>query len=164
MTRSRFTHLACGLAALAAALALPLGALAGSQVPLKGGDAGGFGPGDHSCASGYDPLDINGSGNATQVGAYTYHADECFNGATLLFYGSFSMTAANGDTVVGSYAGDVPLIELPLAVYVQDMTVTGGTGRFTGASGDLHGRGLANLENGTYTQVLSGSISSVGSK
>jgi len=164
MTPSRFTHLASALAAVAAALVLPLGALAGSQVPLKGGDAGGFGPGDHACPTGYDALDIDGTGTASQVGAYTYHADECFNGATLLFSGTFSITAANGDRIVGTYSGDVPVIAFPLAVYEQDMIVTGGTGRFEGASGDLHGRGLANLATGTYTQDLRGTVASPGSK
>jgi len=163
MTRSRLTRTGLGAGISAVVLALPLGALAGSQVPLKGGDVGGFGPGDHACSPGYDALDIDGVGHATQVGRYTYHADECFNGATLLFTGSFSITAANGDRITGTYSGEVPVIAFPLAVYEQDMIVTGGTGRFADASGQLHGRGVANLATGDYSQELAGTATSPGS-
>ncbi|HEU0246783.1 MAG TPA: hypothetical protein VFR38_06810 [Gaiellaceae bacterium] len=162
MTRSRLSRAGLAIAALTAALALPLGALAGSQVPLEGADAGGFGPGDHSCAPGYDSLDIDGTGNATHVGTYAYHADECFSGATLLFDGSFTITAANGDTVVGTYSGVVPSIDFPVAVYEQGAEITGGTGRFAGASGEFHVSGLANLATGAYSQALSGVVSSPG--
>ena len=131
-------------------------------MPLKGSDAGGFGPGDHSCALGYDSLDIDGTGNATHVGAYAYHADECFNGATLLFDGSFTITAANGDTIVGTYSGSVPSIDFPVAVYEQGAEITGGTGRFAGATGEFDVSGLANLATGAYSQALSGVVSSPG--
>ena len=162
MTRPRLFRAGWSLAAFVAALALPFGALAGSQVPLEGADAGGFGPGNHACAPGYDPLDIDGAGNATHVGKYTYHADECFNGATLLFDGSYTITAANGDTIVGTYSGAVPSIDFPVAVYEQGAEITGGTGRFAGATGEFDVSGLANLATGAYSQVLSGVVSSPG--
>ena len=144
------------------ALALPPQALAGAQVPLKGSDSGGFGPGAHSCPSGYDPLDIDGTGNATHLGNYTYHADECFNGTSLAFYGTFTMTAANGDTIVGRYAGEVPPFVGAIAVYEQDAEVSRGTGRFAGASGEFHVSVIANLATGDYTQTMSGTVSSPG--
>jgi hypothetical protein len=162
MTRSTVIHPIMGLAAIVAALALPFGALAGSQVPLKGDDRGGFGPGTFACAAGHDPLAIDGTGNATHVGRYTYHADECFNGNTLLFTGSFTIRAANGDTIVGTYEGNVPSINFPVAVYEQDAEITGGTGRFSGADGEFHVSGLANLATGGYSQALAGTVSSPG--
>ena len=151
-----------GLLVVLAALALPMQALAGVQVPLKGSDGGGFGPGDHSCTAGFGPLDIDGTGNLTQLGKYTYHADECFNEIDLVFSGSFTMTAANGDTLFGTYAGTVPPIDFPLAVYRQRAEIVGGTGRFAGASGEFNVIGLANLGTGEYSQRISGTVSSPG--
>lgn len=162
MTRPRLSHAAWGVAAVVAALAMPLGALGGSRVPLKGEDAGAFGPGDHSCAPGYGSLDIDGTGNATHVGKYAYHADECFSPTTLLFDGSFTIIAANGDSIVGTYSGNVPSIDFPVAVYEQDAEITGGTGRFAAATGEFHVSGLANLATGRYSQELSGVVSSPG--
>ena len=159
--RTRLWRACCLLAGLAA-LAVPVQALAKAEVPFKGSDAGGFGPGNHGCNSG-DPLDIDGVGTATHVGKYTYHADECFNGTTLTFTGTFTITAANGDTITGTYVGVVPPFVFPNATYEQDMQITGGTGRFAGASGELHGSGQADLGSGEYSQVLSGTSSSPGS-
>jgi hypothetical protein len=163
MMRSHRIRLLPAVAAFAAAVVLPLAATAGPHVPLKGRDAGSFGPGDHACSPGHDALDIDGAGTASQVGAYTYHADECFNGSALSFTGTFAITAANGDVLRGDYNGFVPPFTGAEAVYIQAMTVTGGTGRFDGADGELHARGLANLVTGAYSQELHGVVSSTGS-
>jgi hypothetical protein len=147
-----------------AALTLPVQAFAGPQVPLKGSDVGGFTltPGG-VCASGWFQVDINGAGNATHLGRYTYGAIECFNPTTGAFAGSFTLTAANGDKVDGTYAGQVSATLDPnVAAYSEQAIVTGGTGRFAGATGTLEINGLANLATGEYSQTLSGDLTSPG--
>lgn len=144
-----------------AALVLPIGAQAGAQVPLKGSDVGGFTLGV-ACAPGSAVVDIDGTGNATHVGRYVYAALECFNPTTLLYTGTFELTAANGDTIAGTYSGEVVSIVGSVGFYEQDAVATGGTGRFAGASGEFHVSGEANLATGAYSQELEGTISSVG--
>ena len=148
---------ACGVIIALAALALPVRALAGAQVPYTGSDSGSFVPGTGSCAAGFISLDINGSGTATQVGNYAYHADECFNGSA--FYGAFTITAANGDTVRASYSGTAAA---DLTSYAETAVIQGGTGRFAGAGGELDVSGLITGPT-TYNQTISGAVSSPGS-
>ena len=90
-----------------AALAMPVGALAGAQVPLKGSDRGSFTLTADGCGPGVFAVVVDDAGTATHLGAYAYHSSECFNGATGAFSGVFTMTAANGDTLSGTYAGTV---------------------------------------------------------
>jgi hypothetical protein len=77
------------------------------------------------------------------------------------FGGTFTLTAANGDEVRGTYDGQVSGTSDPdLAAYHEDADITGGTGRFASANGTLEIDGLANLATGEYSQTLSGHITS----
>jgi hypothetical protein len=145
-----------------AALALPLRALADAQVPYQGSDSGGFAvPG--TCGAGLQVV-IAGSGNATHLGRYAYNAIECFNPATGAFAGSPTLTVANGDTLVGTYSGQVfPTADPNVITYEEVLVVTGGTGHFAGASGEFEVSGLANLATGEYSQTMAGTLSSPGS-
>ncbi len=143
-----------------AALAVPVQALAGEQVPFKGSDSGISVVGTNPCASGFIPLDINASGEATLVGRYTYHADECVGLSA--FYGAFTITAANGDTISGPYTGEVVAVVGNLLSYEQDNVITDGTGRFAGASGELHVSGILNVVNLKFSEEISGTVSSPG--
>jgi len=164
-SRSTNARRAACLLGLAVALAAPTQALAGADVPLKGSDVGGFTvtPGG-VCDPGWFQVDIVGSGTATHVGKYAYQAVECFDGARH-YEGEFTLTAANGDTIVGTYRGEVVSIVGSLGFYEHDAKIEGGTGRFAGASGSFHVSGIANLDPAafTYTQELGGAVSSPGS-
>lgn len=145
-----------------AALALGLGALApanvkAATVPFRGWDVGGFVlPG--ACAGGV-AVDIDGVGRATHVGRYEYSALECFNPTAGTFSGAATITAADGATLTGHYAGTVGGTADPNVItYAEDFVIDGGTGRLAGASGHLAIDGLANLATGAYTQTLVGSI------
>lgn len=143
------------------ALALPGQALASGQVSFKGSDVGRFTITQNVCGpkSSWHRVDITGTGKATHLGKYTYEATECFDG-TLFFFGAFSMKAANGDSLVGTYSGTVgPTDDPNVASYDQDVEIMGGTGRLVGAGGKLHVSGLANLATGDYSQKLSGTKS-----
>jgi len=150
------------LGALAAAVAVPAQAWGGEQVPFKGADAGTFAFGS-LCGPTSITVDIRGSGTAAHLGRYTYEAHECFDTVELDYDGVFMLTAADGDTIVGTYSGDVVDIVGAVGEYEQEAVVTGGTGRFAGASGGFDVSGEANLASLDYTQELSdGAITSPG--
>jgi len=146
-----------------AALALGLGALgpasvgAATAVPFRGWDVGGFVlPGE--CDGGL-VVDIDGAGWGTHVGRYTYSALECFNPAAGTFAGAATITAADGATLSGHYAGTVAGTDDPNVItYSEDFIIDGGTGRLAGAAGHLAIDGLANLATGAYSQSLAGSL------
>jgi hypothetical protein len=159
--RGRLARMGLLLAAIGV-LALPVQALAGAQVPLKGADSGSFTLTPDGCGSGVFAVVVDDVGQATHLGPYAYHANECFNGATGAFSGTFTMTAANGDTISGSYAGVVASVVGDLGFYEQDNVITGGSGRFEGASGAFHLSGIANLATLESSQRITGTVSSPG--
>jgi hypothetical protein len=101
------------------------------------------------------------TGIATHLGRYTLRASEVINLATLeVSDGSFKITAANGDTIVGTYAGMAAATSDPLVItYHVTGPVTGGSGRFHGAHGRLTWDGVANLGTGELSDVATGWIS-----
>lgn len=149
-----------------AVFCVPALALASAHVPFKGSDAGPFSLGA-PCGTNSFVVEIDGGGTATHIGRYIYEAHECFNVVTLLYSGTFTLTAANGDRIYGAYAGKVtPTSDPAVALYEQAAALQGGTGRFAGATGELAIDGVARFTSaagGDYTQTLSGTISSVGS-
>lgn len=143
-------------------LVAPSGAAqAGATVPFMGSDRGAFSiPGE--CPGGAQVV-IGGVGTATGLGRYGYTAVECFDPVAGSFAGTATFVAADGDTITGTYAGTVGATADPNVVtYQEELTITGGTGRFSGASGSVHVDGLANLATGEYRQRLIGSISNPG--
>ena len=75
-------------------------------------------------------------GNATHLGLSLYEADHC---TAMVPEGEGRLVAANGDEIAFSYVA--PMIQPPGAMVVMQgpHTITGGTGRFEGASGTLLG-------------------------
>jgi hypothetical protein len=143
-----------------AALAVPAQALGGAQVRLQGSDAGHFALAQKTCGPkrSWHRVDIAGTGRVSALGNYSYAAVECFDGS-LFYFGTFTMTTLNGDSLVGSYRGTVGSTAKPkVASYDQKAVVIGGTGRFAGASGTFRVSGLANLATGGYSQKLSGIV------
>jgi len=146
------------------ALALPMHAAAADQVPFKASETGTFqllGP----CETGGIVVDVTGTGYATQLGNYSAHYRECLFPATgAVTAGSFTLTAANGDMVLGTYGGQAfPTDDPNVLTYEDPGVITGGTGRFAGASGSVTQSGLANLATGEYEGTLTGSVSSPAS-
>lgn len=137
-------------------------ALAGAAAPFGGSDAGGFtvpGP----CPGGLQVV-IGGGGNATHLGRYSWASVECFDPVSGGFAGLATLRAANGDTVSGPYRGQVyPTADPDVVTYRETLTITGGTGRFAGAAGELQVSGVADLATGAYRQSLTGWVSTPGS-
>jgi hypothetical protein len=127
-------------------------------------------------ASGYvivsptdDPLvvlaQVFGMGRATSLGKYSLVAQELIHLDTLAVRGgSFALTAANGDTIHGTYAGQAAPGEVPGVIsFKASGPVTGGTGWFAGATGRLAFTVSADLATGEFSETVSGTLAIPGS-
>ena len=87
------------------------------------------------------PTDVaaraSGEGQGTHLGSFTETETNCIDVATLtLSLGEFTLTAANGDRVWGTFEGSASTDPPPPnAILSCTWTIDGGTGRFVGASG-----------------------------
>lgn len=91
----------------------------------------------------------NAVGQATHLGLFTWESAELavpVDPNTLHVTGSFTMTAANGDQIVGTYetTGTVDW-ETFTGFFIGTYWVTGGTGRFAHATGTGTIIGVGNL-------------------
>ena len=141
------------------ALALPMQAAAKDLLPLEGSESGTFrilGP----CETGGMALEVTGTGHTTQLGSYTGHYRECFDPATgAVTGGTFTLTAANGDKLFGTFNGQARPTDDPNVVSYDDPgVISGGTGRFADAGGTMTTSGLANLATGDYTGTITGTV------
>jgi hypothetical protein len=149
------------LAALAAATALP--AAAATSVPFRGTDSGTFValPPD---AGNVVFAQASTTGQATHLGRYSLVAHEYTDLDDLrIFGGAFTLTAANGDTLFGTYEGTADLARFPVIGFDVQGPILGGTGRFAGATGWLRWRGYGDLTTGALSEEIEGWVSSVGS-
>ena len=143
-------------------LALPMPAAAKDRLPLEGSESGTFrilGP----CETGGMALEVTGTGHTTQLGSYAGHYRECFDPATgAVTGGTFTLTAANGDKVFGTFNGQAGPTDDPTVVRYDDPgVITGGTGRFAHAGGSMTTSGLADMATGEYTGTITGTVSRV---
>lgn len=130
------------------------------NAPFKGRDSGTFEFTQDSCAAGLAPLRTHTAGTGTLIGAYSFETQECFDTNALAFSGSFSITAANGATLVGAYVGNITgFLDAVTSTYVFTATVASGTGQFAGATGAFSGTGQANLATFQESRAFSGTIS-----
>lgn len=82
----------------------------------------------------------------------------------LSFTGEFTLFAANGDSISGEVSGNLLPTDDPNVFEVEeDMVITGGTGRFTGATGTASGEGWAFHDTGRARETFQGTISRPGS-
>ena len=96
------------------------------------------------CASGGLSIEAQGIGSVSRLGPLFLTVKKCLtfpggfpNGT---YTGTFKMTAGNGDTLEGTYAGteDFSLTDTNgFGPFQGTLTVAGGTGRFSNASGVL---------------------------
>ena len=138
---------------------------AGKEVPFKGRSSG------LSIAGSFDPVagiahgSIEGEGQATHLGRFTVTGDVAVEVATGMAQGTWTLTAANGDQIFLDMVGENGSDDHH---GVGQFTVTGGTGRFEGASGSYEqiitfAVPLGSADVIDYTDVLEGTISTVGS-
>jgi len=90
----------------------------------------------------YDPatnslvVHLEGTGVASHIGQFTLVDDGFANLSTGLGGGRVTFTAANGDSFTATEIGSA-VIESGFADVTDDATITGGTGRFAGATGTI---------------------------
>jgi hypothetical protein len=80
----------------------------------------------------------SGTGNATQLGQFTFSYDEVVNLTTGVGTGTYELTAANGDTLSADWIGaGFPTADPTVLRIVENATINGGTGRFANAGGSF---------------------------
>jgi hypothetical protein len=96
-------------------------------------------------------------GNATHVGVYTGTGELYQDVCNSTFIGSFHWFAANGDELSGTFEGYLTPTGTP-GVYDNHETseVTGGTGRFTNATGHLESGGQVDFTTDPISFVTPG--------
>ena len=146
------------LAALVAlAIASPLAA--GEQVPFRGRLEG--------IVATVTPLTppfvavtLEGEGNATQLGHFDVSSSLVANAADGTAVGTYEFTAANGDTLTADYTEYFAPTDVPgVFADVITATITGGTGRFAGATGSFVSYRAADHVTGIVTDTFEGTIS-----
>jgi len=100
-----------------------------------------------------------GTGNATQLGRFTFEYDERVDLSTATGTGTYRFTAANGDTLTADWTGKGFPTEDPTVIsIIEDATITGGTGRFANAGGTFTIRRLFSFVTNSGGGSFEGSI------
>ena len=139
------------------------GTVAGQNADINSGPSAG-------CPVGLFPITLEAAGNTTHLGKITEVQAHCLNPIPIAFDpitfqfsgGELTITAANGDELFKTYSGLATVIG-GQTFMEGDATVTGGTGRFSGASGGFHFSGEIEDADNQFVASVDGSISSVGS-
>lgn len=112
-------------------------------------------------------VEIDGAGNATQLGHFSvsipHDVDRRPPPNPSVAVGAYIFTAADGDEVHADFSGESMLIAPGLLYIVESATITGGTGRFSGATGSFDCERWFDVAAGTTGGEFDGTISSVGS-
>jgi hypothetical protein len=139
---------------------------AAEDVPFKGRLDGTFTFVPDPPPSTFASVHLDAGGVATLVGRFTLEAPHRVDLSTVPVKGAgtFELKAANGDRVTGLLEGLGTPVEAP-AVFsiVETYTVTGGTGRFAGATGSFTAERMVNLATLVTTGSFEGTIALPGS-
>jgi len=158
---SRFRSTATITLALIAALRLAGPAAAGEYVPFKGKLQGDV---TRTPAPPLVMVDINAKGNATHLGRFTLDVPHFVDPMKGMAAGIYQFTAANGDVLCAEFSGQAsPTDELGVLYIEETATITGGTGRFAGATGSFVVERYFDTVAGTTIGSFEGTISRGGS-
>ena len=100
----------------------------------------------------------DGGGTATQLGKYREHVTIQVNVLTSHGVGAATFTAANGDTLTATVDGQATPASPGVISIVEVYTITGGTGRFAGATGTFTLKNILNQATGVSSGTFSGAI------
>lgn len=126
------------------------------QVPFHGSLSG-----VESDAVQFPILFVNGigTGNATHLGRFTVTYEDQVDLRTRQGTGSIHFIAANGDSVFAAIIGEATPTETPGIVSIVEIgTITGGTGRFAGATGSFILERLVDQATGSTSGSFDGTI------
>ena len=100
------------------------------------------------------------TGYATRIGRYTATYEEQVDLLTGSSVGAITVVAANGDVIFATQTGQGdPTPDPDIFSIVEVSTITGGTGRFAGATGTFTIERLVSLSTGDSSGSFSGTIS-----
>ena len=151
---------AAGLAlATLVVLGLAGPAAADEQTPFKGGFEGDV---THTpLIPPFDSVLVEAAGEATHLGRFTLDIPHVVNRTTRMAIGTYEFTAANGDTLIAEFTGIATPTDVPGVLYIEETaTITGGTGRFAGATGSFLSERWFDTVNLTTSGSFEGTISS----
>jgi hypothetical protein len=146
------------------ALSLAGPAVADHPVPFKGSFEGDVTvtPPPPPLGPPFVSVDVEATGNATHLGQFTLDIPHLVNRANGTADGKYEFTAANGDTLTADFKG-VAVFVAPGVLYIEEtLTITGGTGRFDGATGSVSVERWYDMIAGTTVGSFEGTISSPG--
>ena len=147
----RLQTLCCVAAVVAVGAVLPL---AGDQTGLQGIESGHFITNPGPQPSTVITNDF-AEGIAPRLGKYTLIAREEINTQTgVVANGAFVITAASGDTLRGTYSGQASF-QAANASWTADGLISGGNGRFAGATGTIHFSGSSDFSTCQAVGALS---------
>jgi hypothetical protein len=127
------------------------GATHGSELPFKGTLQGteAINGAQHS---------IDATGHATLLGQFTLVSEFTVNSTTANGSGIATWTAANGNQIFTTVIGHA-IVTPPTVAITETQTITGGTGRFVGASGSFEIDRTLNLVTNVTSASIDGKIS-----
>jgi hypothetical protein len=147
--------------AVVGVLALAGPVIAGEQVPFKGSFEGDVTV--MPLAPPFLQVDVEATGNATHLGQFTLDIPHKVNAATRTAAGYYEFTAANGDKVYAEFTGVATPTAIPGVLYIEETaTITGGTGRFAGATGSFSVERWYDMVALTTVGYFEGTISAPG--
>jgi hypothetical protein len=103
-------------------------------------------------------LDREGTGTATYLGRYTEHVTMAIDLPTMSSTGAARFTAANGDVLLATVAGQATRTSPTTLSIVEVYTITGGTGRFADATGSFTLNSTLDQVTGVSSGTFSGAI------
>jgi hypothetical protein len=107
---------------------------------------------------------IEASGTATQLGRFTLAIPHVVNRATRTAVGQYVFTAANGDVLTADFTSQATVIAPGVLSSADTLTITGGTGRFSGATGTVSAERTFVMATGETTGTFEGTISPRGDR
>ena len=161
---SSAASLALGVLTVMAALGLAGPVAAEEQVPFRGTLAG-----MRVSFTLIDPQhavsEVDATGEATHLGRYelVINATVTLNDLVRTAIGTFQFVAANGDTLTGTISGiSTPTATPGVNQIVETSIITGGTGRFAGATGGFTTNRLIDTTTLLTIGSFEGTISTTG--
>jgi len=147
-----------------AVLGLATPTIAGDRVPFKGSFAG-----ERTERTVLSPTTVLDrwymEGTATQLGKFevVVWAEVDFSSVPVTGVGTATLVAANGDEVYADVSGYSEFVEPGVVRIIENAVITGGTGRFAGATGSYTSERLTSLITNETAGSFEGTISMPGS-
>ncbi len=108
---------------------------------------------------------LEGTGNASHLGRFTFRSTALVDFAANKGLATWTFTAANGDTLTATATGHAePPATPPILQVVETAEITGGTGRFAGATGSFTMERHYDIAAGTTFGTFEGTISPPGAR